>query len=116
MRYLRLLIIASLLVSSCWVWSEEATSAKPIKITGKLSRVMAIGGESTGWTVDLEPKITVDGKSLQAVEIDYANTEKLQKLDNKMVVAKGTLTAIHTPERGDRQVLKVSSIKETKMR
>jgi hypothetical protein len=116
MRYVRLLIAASLLVSSCWAWGQEATSTKPIETTGKLSRVMAIGGESTGWMVDLEPKLTVDGKSLQSVEIDYANTEKLQKLENKMVKAKGTLTVRHTPERGDRQVLKVSSIKETKVK
>jgi len=116
MRYVRLLIVASLLVSACWLWGKEATSAKPIKITGKLSRVMAIGGESTGWMLDLEPKITVDGKSLESVEIHYSNTEKLQKLDNKIVVVKGTLTVHHTPERGDRQVLKVSSIKETKVK
>jgi len=112
MRYLRLWMVAGLLLSSSWLLGQEMTSKKPIKISGKLSRVMAIGGESTGWMVNLEPKVTVDGKNLESVEIDYTKTEKLEKLENKMVVAKGKLTVRHGTERGDRQVLEVSSIKE----
>jgi hypothetical protein len=63
--------------------------------------------------VNLEPKLTVDGKNLESVEIEYPKTEKLEKLENKMVVAKGKLTVVHGTERADRRVLKVSSIKET---
>jgi len=70
MRYLRLWMLAGLLLSASWLLGQEMTSKKPIKISGKLSRVMAIGGESTGWMVNLEPKVTVDGKNLESVEID----------------------------------------------
>ena len=47
-------------------------------MTGKLNRVMAIGGESTGWAIHLDHEITVEGKHVSSLEIDYPKTKKLE--------------------------------------
>lgn len=85
-----------------------------LTVTGTLSRVMAIGGESTGWSVQVDPEITVDGKPVHSIEITYQDAQKLAKLENKRVQATGQLTHHHGAETGDRPVLEVSSIKESK--
>jgi len=46
------------------------TPAQKITVTGKLGRVMAIGGESTGWTILLDSEATIDGKQVNSVEVD----------------------------------------------
>jgi hypothetical protein len=83
-------------------------------VTGKLGRVMAIGGESTGWAIQLEPETTIDGKRISSIEIDYPNAGKLAKLENKHVRATGVPSHRQGVETGERFVLVVSSIKEVK--
>jgi heat shock protein HslJ len=75
---------------------------------------MALGGESTGWALQLESEATIDGKQVSSIEVDYPKAEKLEKLDNKRVTATGTISHRHGVETGERPVLVVSSIKETK--
>jgi heat shock protein HslJ len=83
-------------------------------VTGKLGRVMAIGGESTGWAIQLESETTIDGKRVSSIEIDYPNAGKLAKLENKHVRATGMPFHRQGVETGERLVLVVSSIKEVK--
>jgi hypothetical protein len=75
---------------------------------------MAIGGESTGWTIQLESEATIDEKQVSSIEVDYPKTGKLEKLDNKRVTATGTISHRQGVETGERPVLVVSSIKEAK--
>jgi hypothetical protein len=95
---------------------QKATSdQKPgqrMSVTGKLERVMAIGGETTGWAIQLESEMTIDGKRVNSIEIDYHGPKKLEELENKRVKAIGKLTHRHGVETGDRPVLEVSSIIE----
>jgi heat shock protein HslJ len=86
-----------------------------ITVTGKLGRTMAIGGESTGWSIQLESETTIDGRQVSAIEVDYPKTEKLEKLDSKRVTAIGTISHRQGVETGERPVLVVSSIKEAKV-
>ena len=83
-------------------------------MTGKLGRVMAIGGESTGWAIQLDSETTIDGKRVGFLEVDYSNTEKLEKLADKHVKATGALSHRRGVETGERLVLVVSSMKEVK--
>lgn len=99
---------------SCLAFAQTSTNKNEIRVTGKLTRAMAIGGESTGWTVELNPEINIQGTPHNSLEISYPKTQKLEKLANKMVVVKGTLTTQSGVERGNREILKVSSIKEAK--
>jgi hypothetical protein len=83
-------------------------------VTGKLNRVMAIGGESTGWAIQLDHEITVEGKQVSSLEIDYPKTKRLEKLENKPVNASGKITHRHGVESGDRIILEVTWLKEIK--
>jgi len=88
------------------------TPAQKITVTGKLGRVMAIGGESTGWTIQLDSEATIDGKQVNSVEVDYPNAGELEKLVNKHVKATGMVSHRQGVETGERTILVISSIKE----
>ncbi|HEV3483562.1 MAG TPA: hypothetical protein VGR97_14685 [Candidatus Acidoferrales bacterium] len=99
---------------SCICWQAAAQEQAKMTVTGKLIRVAAIGGESTGWAIQLDSEITIDGKRVNSVEIDYHETSKLEKLENKRVRASGKPSHRHGVETGDRPVLEVSSIREVR--
>jgi formylmethanofuran:tetrahydromethanopterin formyltransferase len=105
-------VVAMVLVCAC----AQAAPQVPTKmsVTGTLARAMAIGGESTGWSIQVDPEMTVDGKPVHSIEISYKDAQKLEKLKDKRVIATGKLTHKHGVETGDRPVLDVSSIKESK--
>jgi heat shock protein HslJ len=86
--------------------------AQKITVTGKLTRVMAIGGESAGWAIQLDSETTIDGKQVNSIEVDSRKTKRLEKLENKHVEATGLLSYRHGVETGGRTVLVISSIKE----
>jgi len=88
------------------------TPAQTMTVTGKLTRVMAIGGESTGWTIQLDSEVAVDGKQLNSIEVDSRKTQKLERLESKHVEATGLLSHRQGVETGERIVLVISSIKE----
>jgi heat shock protein HslJ len=90
------------------------TPAQKITVTGKLYRAMAIGGESTGWAVQLDSEATIDGKQVNSVEVDSRKPGKLEKFNNKHVEATGSLSHRRGVETGERTVLVISSIKETR--
>ena len=91
---------------------QAETKVQKIAVTGKLSRAMAIGGESTGWTIELDSETTIDGKPMHSIEISYPKSEKLEQLANKHVKAKGKIGHRHGVETGDRTVLEVKTIRE----
>jgi len=93
---------------------QAQTPEQQKTVTGKLGRVMAIGGESTGWAIQLDSEMTIDDKRVDSLEVDYANRERLQKLADKHVKATGALSRRHGVETGERLVLVVSSMKEVK--
>jgi hypothetical protein len=109
-------IIACLVFLLMFAIPNPSQPGKPDKLTvmGKLTRVMAIGAETSGWAIDLNPVLTVDGKQVSSLEVKYSNTKKLEALENKKVQAKGTLSNAVGVETGDRPVLTLSSIKEIK--
>jgi hypothetical protein len=87
-----------------------------LTVMGKLSRVMAIGAETTGWAIDLNPVLTVNGKQVSSLEVKSSNPKKLEALENKKVKATGTLSNAVGVETGERPVLTLTSIKEIKER
>lgn len=92
---------------------QEVQPVKKLTIIGKLTRVMAIGGESTGWSLELKRQITLEGKKMRSIEISGA-TEEFEKLNDQRVRAKGTLTHRTGVERADHLVLEVASISAVK--
>jgi hypothetical protein len=94
--------------------SEKPDKSDKLSVTGKLTRVMAIGAETSGWAVELNPPFSVNGKQVSSIEIVAADTKKLESLENKVVKATGTLSNASGVETGERPVLNVSSIKAAK--
>lgn len=91
-----------------------AEPTQKMTVTGKLTRVMAIGGESTGWAIELESETVIDGKPVHSIEIDYPNKAKLETLVDKRVKATGTVGHRQGVETGQRTILAVSSIRGVK--
>ncbi|HMH11779.1 MAG TPA: hypothetical protein VK578_01605 [Edaphobacter sp.] len=92
----------------------QPVSIQKIAVAGKLVRAMAIGGESTGWILELESTNTIDGKQVNSIQVSYRKPEELEKLENARVRVTGKITRRHGVETGEHLVLDVSSIKEIK--
>jgi len=114
MRFARL---ASFIVlfALCVIFPLSAKSKK-LTVMGKLTRVMAIGAESTGWAIELNPVITLDGRQISSLEIQSSDTPKLESLKDHSVEAKGTLTYVSGTEVSPHPVLQLSSIKALKQK
>jgi hypothetical protein len=104
--------IALHLLLFCFCLQANAKDKK-ITVAGELVRAAGIGGESTGWIIQLEKETTLGGEQVDSIEVQ-STTAKLDPFVNKRVSARGTLTTVHGVERGDRTVLNISSIKELK--
>jgi hypothetical protein len=61
--------------------TAQAQAATTVR--GKLSPVMAIGAESTGWSIHLDRPTTIEGKEIDSLEIDYVRTKKLESLKTR---------------------------------
>ena len=105
-------VVVMVLVCGCAQAAPQAQTK--MTVTGTLARAMVLGGESTGWSIQVDPEITVDGKPVHSIEISYQDAQKLEELKDKRVKATGKLTHKHGVETGDRPVLEVSSIQESK--
>jgi hypothetical protein len=88
MRMARL--TASLILTLLCISLQAQTPEQKLTVTGKLSRAMAIGGETTGWVIQLESEITINRKQVDSIELDYHKTSKLEKLQNQRVQVVGT--------------------------
>jgi formylmethanofuran:tetrahydromethanopterin formyltransferase len=104
-------VVMMVLVCAC---AQAPQAQTKMTVTGTLARAMVLGGESTGWSIQVDPEITVDGKPVHSIEIRYKDAQKLERLKDKRVNATGKLTHKHGVETGDRPVLEVSSIQESK--
>jgi heat shock protein HslJ len=110
MRIARL--VTGMIVASACVFLHAQAPKEEITVTGKLVRAMAIGGESTGWVVELDPAVTIGGKELHSIQVSYGETAKLEQEANKRVRATGKLGQRSGVETGEQPVLAVSSIEE----
>jgi heat shock protein HslJ len=107
-------LTAGLILTCLCISLQAQTAEQKLTVTGKLSRAMAIGGETTGWVIQLESEITVDGKQVNSIELDYRKTGKLEKLENQRVQVVGTLSRRQGVETGERTILVASSIREAR--
>ena len=97
----------------CVCLRAPAKAQDPITVRGKLVNIMEMGGESTGWAIELDSDFSVDGKTVESIELDGL-TRKAEKLQDKHVEVVGKLSHRHGAERGDWPVLEVVSIKQVK--
>ncbi len=107
--------IVLMLLLSCHLARAQSKVAQPkITVTGKLTRVMAIGGESTGWSIQFDSHTAVDGKNVDSLEVRFTDPKQAAKYENQHVKITGIVTTVHGVETGSRAVLEVTSIKGAK--
>jgi hypothetical protein len=113
---MRLCRISAVLTISLLSLTTLPAQTDKLTVMGKLTRVMAIGGESSGWAIELNPVLTVRGKQVSSLEVKASTPQKLEALENKTVKAVGKLSNAVGVETGERPVLTLSSIKEIKQK
>jgi heat shock protein HslJ len=86
------------------------SAQESINLSGTLNRVMAMGGESTGWALQLDESSKIGGKQVRELEVAYPNQAKLREWNGKRVKVTGTLGVRRGVERGDRTVLEIATI------
>lgn len=80
---------------------------------GKLTRVFAIGGETTGWSLQLESERKVDGTTVKQIEVDpRPRGIRLEPFENKRVEITGTLTWRSGVERRRYPVVVIETVRE----
>lgn len=92
---------------------QTAQHPNTITVSGTLVRVAGIGGETTGWAIQLDSQIEVQGEQLNSIEVSGDRSE-FAMLENKHVEATGKIAARHGVTRGEWPVLEVSSIRESR--
>lgn len=105
-------MIPGLILALASVYMQAQPAQPEITATGKLVRAMAIGAESTGWVLELDPAITIGGKQVNSIQVSYRKTASLEKFADKRVTITGKLGQQTGVETGEQPVLRVSSIKE----
>jgi hypothetical protein len=81
-----------------------------ITVTGRLVRLMAIGGETTGWGIDLDEPRLIKGTVLKRLEVDPAGA-RMADFDNRGVEITGSLQQRSGIERRGYWVLVAKEIK-----
>lgn len=123
---LLLLAFFCVTVANSFAGTSETNSAETTKgdlagkdavmktISGTLKQVSAIGGETTGWAIQLDEDLEVsNGKKVKQIEVDPKGKD-ITALDKKRVQAKGALEWRHGIERGDYPVFAIDSIQAIK--
>jgi hypothetical protein len=111
----RILISVLLLAFAITSVPSSRAQNKPLEpgeiiLMGKLSPVMGIGGETTGWSLELKSEMTLEGQILHSIEVS-GPAQRLAKLANQDVKARGFLKHHHGVERKDWLVLEITSIR-----
>ena len=93
---------------------EMRAQKKPLQpgemiLIGKLTHVMGIGGETTGWALELQSDLTVEGQTFRSIEVSGPK-KKLTRLANQEVKARGFIKHRQGVERKDWLVLEINSI------
>jgi heat shock protein HslJ len=91
--------------------SQAQEQTHKVTVTGELGHVMGMGGETTGWAIQLDSATTFDGKEVHSVEVDAPQAATLEKFENKRVTAIGTISHRQGVETGQRSILEISSIR-----
>ena len=102
------------MVCACLRVAAQGTPVEgTVEATGKLVKVVAVGGETSGWAVEFEKEVSFGGNGVHSIEVE-GDVKKFGKLENKQVTAKGMIVHRAGTERKDRMVFVVQKIKEWK--
>lgn len=104
-------VLLLVLLSVPWAAAQKGAPRQPLTVTGTLVRVAGIGGETTGWAIQLDSPIEVQGERLETLEVSGKGGE-FARLENRHVRASGVVASRRGVTRGEWRVLEVRSIRE----
>ena len=111
MRIARASICLILTLCCVCLYADESDPQK-VTLVGTLHRAMAIGGESTGWMVQVDSETTIDGKPISSIEVsDTRKPKQLEDFDNKRVKIAGKVVYRHGVETGMQPYIEIKTIK-----
>ena len=91
---------------------QAPRQSKAITVRGTLARVAGIGGETTGWAMQLDSEIQVRGERVKSIEVS-GDSREFDRLENKHVEATGKAAVRHGVTRGEWSVLEINTIRES---
>jgi len=101
-----------ILTLGCVCLHADENDPQKVTLVGTLHRAMAIGGESTGWMVQVDSETTIDGKPISSIEVsDTRKPKQLEDFDNKRVKIAGKVVYRHGVETGVQSYIEISTIK-----
>jgi hypothetical protein len=101
-----------ILTLGCVCLHADESDPQKVTLVGTLHRAMAIGGESTGWMVQVDSETTIDGKPISSIEVsDTRKPKQLEDFDNKRVKIAGKVVYRHGVETGVQSYIEISTIK-----
>jgi hypothetical protein len=112
MRFLRAFgyfLILAICVSPLTLAQKKPLQPGEMILVGKLTHVMGIGGETTGWALELRSDLTIEGQTFRSIEVSGPQ-KKLTQLADQEVKARGFIKHRHCVERKDWAVLEITSI------
>lgn len=109
-RFFTCTLILMLCVSAVTLAQKKALQPGEIILTGKLTRVMGVGGETTGWQLELQSDVTLEGQTMRSIEV-AGPAKRLARLADQEVKARGFVKHHHGVERKDWLVLELTSIR-----
>jgi len=101
--------ILAFLTSAPAVAQKKPLQPGEVILIGRLTHVMGIGGETTGWSLELKSDLIFEGQTFRSIEV-AGPAKKLAKLANQEVKARGFIKHRKGVERRDWVVLEITSI------
>jgi len=90
--------------------AQAESPVEMIGVRGKLKQVVAIGGETTGWAIELGNAFVVEGRVVNLLEINH-NPSRWSRFENQRVEATGWVTVRGGVERKFWPVLEVDEMR-----
>ncbi len=84
--------------------------AVSLRVTGRVVRVVAVGGETTGWALDLDVPARIEDREMRRLEAEPADV--LARFEGRRIAAAGTLVWRTAVERGRDPVLHLDQVGE----
>ena len=101
-----------ILTLGCVCLHADESDPQKVTLVGTLHRAMAVGGESTGWMVQVDSETTIDGKPISSIEVsDTRKPKQLEDFDNQRVKIAGKVVYRHGVETGIQSYIEITTIK-----
>jgi hypothetical protein len=101
-----------ILTLCCVCLHADESDPQKVTLVGTLHRAMAIGAESTGWTVQVDSETIIDGKPISSIEVsDTRKPKQLADFENKRVKIAGKVLYRHGVETGVQSYVEIMTIK-----